>query len=142
MTDCLHQGEHHLKLLEPHQHCIRRIGLFSVAVIFDILFLVSGNPAFPTVSYYILAAGVVGGLLAAIFGFIDWPALPANSRAKRIGGWHGLGNFIIVVLLAVSWLIRGEAANFVPNRGCFRNDTRYPASSQMYPPLETSVERI
>ncbi len=91
------------------------VGLFSVAVLFDILFLVLGNPALPTVSFYVIAAGVVGGLLAAIFGFIDWLALPNNSRAKRIGGWHGLGNFVIVVLFAVSWLIRRGDANLVPN---------------------------
>jgi uncharacterized membrane protein len=91
------------------------LGLFSLAVIFDILFLIFGNGAFATVSVYIIAAGVIGGLLAAIFGFIDWLALPANSRAKRIGGWHGLGNFVIVMLFSVSWLIRGGTADFVPN---------------------------
>jgi uncharacterized membrane protein len=91
------------------------VGLFSIAVLFDILFLVFGNAALPTVSFYVIGAGVVGGLLAAVFGFIDWLALPNNSRAKRIGGWHGLGNFVIVVLFAVSWLVRRGDANLVPN---------------------------
>jgi uncharacterized membrane protein len=90
-------------------------GLFTAAVIFDILYLILGNPVLPTVSFYMIAVGVVGGLLAAIFGFIDWLALPGNSRARSIGGWHGIGNFVIVVLFAVSWLIRGGMANFVPN---------------------------
>lgn len=90
-------------------------GLFTAAVIFDILYLILGNPVLTTVSFYMIAAGVIGGLLAAIFGFIDWLALPNNSRAKKIGGWHGLGNFVIVVLFAISWLIRGGMANFVPN---------------------------
>jgi len=90
-------------------------GLFTAAVIFDILYLILGNPILATVSFYMIAVGVVGGLLAAIFGFIDWLALPNNSRAKNIGGWHGLGNFVIVVLFAISWLIRGGIANFVPN---------------------------
>lgn len=89
-------------------------GLFATAVIFDILYLIFHNPALATVSYYIIAAGVIGGLLAAIFGFIDWLGLPNNSRARRIGGWHGLGNFTIVVLFAISWLLRGGNANFVP----------------------------
>ena len=91
------------------------LGLFSVAVLFDILYLIFGNPILPTVSFYMIAAGVVGGLLAAIFGFVDWLGLPSNSRAKRIGLWHGIGNFVIVVFFAISWLIRGGAANFVPN---------------------------
>jgi uncharacterized membrane protein len=91
------------------------IAAFSLAVLFDILFLIFGGAALPTVSFYIIAAGVVGGLLAAIFGFMDWLALPNDSRAKRIGGWHGLGNFVIVVLFAVSWLIRRADVNLVPN---------------------------
>jgi uncharacterized membrane protein len=90
-------------------------GLFSTAVIFDILYLIFRNPVLATVSYFIIAAGVIGGLSAAIFGFIDWLALPSDSRAKHIGGWHGLGNFTIVVLFAISWFLRGGNANFVPN---------------------------
>ncbi len=90
------------------------VGLFATAVVFDILYLIAGNPIFPTVSYYMIAAGILGGLLAAIFGFIDWLGLPNNSRAKKIGGWHGLGNFVIVVLFAISWFLRRGDANFVP----------------------------
>jgi uncharacterized membrane protein len=91
------------------------LGLFATAVIFDVLYLIVINPAFPTVSFYMIAAGIIGGLLAAIFGFIDWLALPPNSRAKNIGLWHGIGNFVIVVLFAISWLLRQDNANFVPD---------------------------
>jgi uncharacterized membrane protein len=91
------------------------VGLFATAVIFDILYLATGNPVLATVSFYMIAAGVVGGLLASIFGLIDWLALPNNSRAKGIGGWHGVGNVVIVVLFAVSWLLRGNDPNFVPD---------------------------
>jgi len=90
------------------------LGLLSMAVIFDVLYLVLGNRLLPTASYYMIAAGVLGGLLAAIFGFIDWLALPNNSRAKNIGLWHGLGNVLIVSLFAVSWFLRGNNVDFVP----------------------------
>jgi uncharacterized membrane protein len=90
------------------------IGLFATAVVFDILYLIAGNPVFPTVSYYMIAAGILGGLLAAIFGFIDWLGLSNDSRAKKIGGWHGLGNFVIVVLFTISWFLRRADANFAP----------------------------
>lgn len=89
-------------------------GSFTAAVIFDILYLIFHTPAFAAVSFYIIALGVIGGLLAAVFGFIDWSALPANSRARAIGLWHGVGNFVIVVLFAASWLLRRGSANFVP----------------------------
>ena len=91
------------------------LGLLATAVIFDILYLIFGNRLLPTASYYMIAAGVLGGLLAAIFGFIDWLALPNGSRAKNIGLWHGLGNVLIVGLFAVSWLLRGNNVDFVPD---------------------------
>jgi uncharacterized membrane protein len=53
-----------------------------------------------------IAAGIIGGLLAAPFGWIDWFKIPAGTRAKGIGLVHGLGNIVVVVLFAVSWLIR------------------------------------
>jgi uncharacterized membrane protein len=91
------------------------LGLLATAVIFDILYLIFGNRLLPTASYYMIAAGILGGLLAAIFGFIDWLALPNGSRAKNIGLWHGLGNVVIVGLFAISWFLRGNNVDFVPD---------------------------
>jgi uncharacterized membrane protein len=91
------------------------VGLFATAVVFDILSLVTNNPAFPGVAFYMITAGIIGGLLAAIFGLLDWLGLPANSRAKKVGGWHGLGNLTIVILFATSWLLRRGDPNFVPS---------------------------
>ena len=90
-------------------------GLLATAVIFDVIYMIAGNPALPTASFYMIAAGIIGGLIAALFGFIDWLALPNNSRAKYIGGWHGIGNVLIVVLFAASWLLRRDNPNFVPD---------------------------
>ena len=92
------------------------LGLLATAVIFDIIYLISGNDLLPSASYYMIAAGVLGGLLAAIFGFIDWTALPKDTRAKNLGLWHGLGNFVIVLLFIGSWLLRRDNINFVPDR--------------------------
>jgi uncharacterized membrane protein len=90
-------------------------GLFTAAVIMDILYLIFGNPVLATVSFYMIIIGVVGGLLAAVFGFIDWSALPNNSRARNFGRWHGIGNFVIVVLFALSWFLRRGSPNFIPD---------------------------
>jgi len=90
-------------------------GLFISTVIMDILYLIFRNPVFSTVAFYMMIIGVIGGLLAAIFGFIDWSGLPGNSRARNIGAMHGLGNFVIVVLFAASWFLRRGSPNFVPS---------------------------
>lgn len=90
-------------------------GLFVSTVIMDILHLIFHNPVLSTVAFYMMIIGVVGGLLAAVFGFIDWSGLPSNSRARNIGAMHGLGNFVIVVLFAASWFLRRGSPNFVPS---------------------------
>src|SRR5512138_2442202 len=95
------------------------IGLLATSLIMDILYLITRNTLLTTASYYMIAAGVVGGLLAAIFGFIDWLGLPGDSRAKRIGGWHGLGNFTIVVLFLISWFLRRGNVSFIPGTAAF-----------------------
>ncbi|HEY9426682.1 MAG TPA: DUF2231 domain-containing protein [Gemmatimonadaceae bacterium] len=88
------------------------LGLLGMAVIFDIIRLIFGATGLASSSYHMIAAGVITGLLAAVFGFIDWLAIPSGTRAKRIGVWHAIGNVTIVVLFAISWwLRRGDPAD-------------------------------
>jgi len=82
------------------------LGLLAMAVIFDIVALARADGYWSEIAYWMIAAGVVTGLLAAPFGAIDWLAIPSNTRAKRIGAIHGLGNVVIVLLFAASWLMR------------------------------------
>ena len=88
-------------------------GLFVTAAVFDVVHLVRGAAGpWATVSYWMIAAGIVGGLVAAVFGLIDYLAIPAGTRARRIGTMHGVGNVIVVALFAASWLLRRD----VPER--------------------------
>src|ERR1044071_7699156 len=99
----------HVKLLGHPLHpmlVVYPLGLLSVAVIFDIIFMITKNTVFPNVSYWMIAAGIIGGLLAAVVGFTEWLSIPNNSRAKSIGGMHGLGNLVIVLLFVGSWWLR------------------------------------
>jgi uncharacterized membrane protein len=95
------------------------LGLLVTALIFDIVYLATGNAGFATVSFWNIAAGVIGGLLAAVFGLVDWLAIPAGTRAKAIGMWHGIGNVVVVVLFIISWLLRREAPAHVPSSAAF-----------------------
>ncbi len=90
------------------------LGLFIAAIVSDIIFLITQISFFPVVSFYDIAGGIIGGLLAAIFGFRDWLAIPGNTRAKRIGAFHGAGNVILVVLFLASWFIRLGNPGFTP----------------------------
>jgi uncharacterized membrane protein len=83
------------------------------------LYLWRGSATFAAVAYWNIAAGVVGGLLAAVFGLIDWFAIPSGTRAKRIGLLHGGSNIIVVLTFAVVWLMRGNATDVAPNMTLF-----------------------
>ena len=85
------------------------LGLLAMAVIFDLIALARAQGYWSEIAYWMIAAGVVTGLLAAPFGFIDWLAIPSGTRAKRIGAVHGIGNVFVVLLFACSWLMRGGA---------------------------------
>ena len=65
------------------------IGLLATAVVFDVLRYITDNDGFAIASYYMIAAGILFGLLAAVFGAIDYLAVPAGTRARRIGAMHG-----------------------------------------------------
>jgi uncharacterized membrane protein len=84
------------------------LGLLSTAVAFDIVGLISGEARWYQIGYYLIAAGVVGGLAAALAGWIDWAAIPSRTRAKRIGLVHGVGNVLVLGLFALSWVLRRE----------------------------------
>jgi uncharacterized membrane protein len=95
------------------------LGLLGTAVIFDIIQAFTNEADLAVASFYMLAAGILGGLLAALFGLIDWLAIPAGTRAKGIGALHGVGNVVVVVLFAVSWLLRRGQADYQPTGVAF-----------------------
>ncbi len=82
------------------------LGLLPTALIFDIICLSTGNPRWADVSFWMITAGIIGALLAAIFGAIDWAAIPRGTRAFRVATWHGVGNLVVAVLFVASWILR------------------------------------
>jgi len=86
------------------------LGLLATGVIFDVVYLITGNASMPTVAYWMIAAGIIGGALAAPPGWIDWFAIPSGTRAKSTGLLHGLGNVVVLLLFIGSWWLRRDAA--------------------------------
>jgi uncharacterized membrane protein len=82
------------------------LGLLATALVFDAIGLLTGSGFWSQMAYWMIAAGVISGLLAAPFGLIDWLGIPSGTRAKRIGAVHGAGNVLVVGLYGVSWLMR------------------------------------
>jgi uncharacterized membrane protein len=90
------------------------LGLLAMAVIFDILYFAAQNASLATGSFLNISAGIITGLLAAVFGFWDWRHIPDGVRAKAIGLWHGVGNVVVVLLFAVSWYLRSLDPQHLP----------------------------
>ena len=91
------------------------LGLFITAILFDTIGLFVKNPVFGPLAFYDISVAIVGGLLAAVFGFADWLSIHGNTRAKQIGAWHGIGNVTLVLLFAVSWFFRLTDTGFAPS---------------------------
>jgi uncharacterized membrane protein len=90
------------------------VGLLFTAAVFDGIYLATGTAQWALISFWMIAAGVIGGLLAAPFGLVDWLAIPSNTRAKRVGTMHGLGNLVVVGLFGASWLLRSAGVETSP----------------------------
>jgi uncharacterized membrane protein len=93
------------------------LGLFVGGVVFDAISF--WHPSVAIVGFWNLAGGVIGGLLAACFGLLDWLAIPTGTRAKRIGLWHAGSNVVAIVCFAVIWWLRYSATTRAVGGGLF-----------------------
>jgi uncharacterized membrane protein len=85
------------------------LGLLATSVVFDIIHLTAGSSQISLAAYWMITAGLIGGLLAAVPGWIDWFAIPRDTRAWYVGLIHGLGNVVVLLLFAGSWWLRGDS---------------------------------
>jgi uncharacterized membrane protein len=82
------------------------LGVLAMSLIFDLIALLTDRQHLHAAAFSMIAAGVITGLLAAVFGLIDYLKIPNGTRARRIGALHGIGNVIVVALFAASWVLR------------------------------------
>jgi len=95
------------------------LGLFIGAVVFDAIYLWRGSSTVATVGYWNIAGGIAGGLLAAVFGLVDWLAIPAGTRAKSIGLWHAGANVLAILGFAFVWWTRYSSGQLATTTGLF-----------------------
>lgn len=89
------------------------LGLFTVAILVDLVSLFADVGVLMQVSFWNLAIGVIGAVIAAVFGALDWTRIPRGTRARSIGTLHGVGNVVVAALLGIAvWIRAGQ-----PGRG-------------------------
>ena len=80
------------------------LGLFFTATVFDIVTLMTGSSVSRTVAFYMILAGIIGGLAAAVPGFVDYLSL--RGPAAVTATWHMALNLIVMAFFIVSLLLR------------------------------------
>lgn len=93
------------------------IGAWFSSLVFDVASRLSDDgDALATGSLWLVVIGVVGALVAAVFGLMDLSAIPPRTKAFRTGITHLVLNSVVVVLYAVNAGIRlGERDGAVTN---------------------------
>jgi uncharacterized membrane protein len=81
------------------------IAAFVGALVTDIAFANSGNPFWAEASQWLLGAGIVMALVAAVGGFTDFLG-DARIRALRSAWRHMIGNLTLVVIELFNWFTR------------------------------------
>jgi uncharacterized membrane protein len=94
------------------------LGLLVMAVIFDVIAMTT-EWDMTAVSFWNIVAGIATGLLAAVFGLLDWLAIPRNTRARRIGAAHGAGNVVLVLLFLGAAVIRRDEPGYALTNSAF-----------------------
>jgi uncharacterized membrane protein len=96
------------------------IGAWVASLVFDIAAHASDEAeAFAEGAYWLIAIGILGAVLAAIFGLMDLLAIPRGTKAFTTGLTHMALNLVTVVLFVVNFLVRRsdgyeEAAGGLP----------------------------
>src|SRR3954452_12970297 len=79
------------------------IGAWVGSLIFDIATRAGdGSSALTEASYWLIGIGILGALLAAIFGLMDLLRIPRATRALRTGLTHMALNLTVVALFIVN----------------------------------------
>jgi len=82
------------------------IALWVFSLVCDVIYHVgSHNLIWKDIAFYTMAGGIVGALLAAIPGFIDYLSL-TDRKVKRIATTHMVLNLIVVAMFLFNLGIR------------------------------------
>lgn len=81
------------------------IALWTTSVITDIIFYFHRNTSLILISKFLIAAGILGAIVAAIPGLIDWLTIK-DPVVKKTGNQHLILNIFALLLFSVSLYLR------------------------------------
>lgn len=82
------------------------LALWFFSLVADVIYLWRGNPVWRDwIAFYALLGGIIGGVLAAVPGFVDWLSLK-DREVVRIANWHARLNVIALLIFVASFYLR------------------------------------
>ncbi len=92
------------------------LALWTTSFVVDILFYFFRHPTLLVIAKFMLAAGCIGALAAAVAGFIDWLSI-RDGEVKKVANWHARLNVAALVVFAISFFLRvGRYSDLVGRR--------------------------
>jgi uncharacterized membrane protein len=82
------------------------IGFFGAVLVSDVISIWAGPAFWPHVAMWMIAFGVVGALLAALFGFVDYFTAPMSAAVKKTATTHMILNLTVVVFYVAAFFVR------------------------------------
>ncbi len=75
--------------------------LFSAGFLFDIAGILLEESSLFTASFYVLVLGLAFGLLAGVFGMIDYVSLGSRPELFETASWHAGIQFVVLAAFGV-----------------------------------------
>lgn len=93
------------------------LGLWAMAVIFDVITMFRSSADLSIASYWNIVAGCIAAVVVALFGLIDWTKIPNRTRAKKVGLMHAGTNVAVLVLFIIAAGMRSDNPGYVVTGG-------------------------
>ena len=84
------------------------IGLWITSFAADVIFYFHRNTSLLLISKFMIAAGIVGAIAAAVPGIVDWLTL-TDKDVTKVANWHARLNIIALIIFAISLYFRMRA---------------------------------
>ncbi|MET9022960.1 DUF2231 domain-containing protein [Actinopolymorpha sp. NPDC004070] len=85
------------------------IGCWVASFVFDVVSRFSSMPVlFAEGSHWLIGIGLVGAVVAAAVGLLDFLVIPGRTRVYRLAVLHMSLNLVVIVLYIVNFFIRGN----------------------------------